>query len=162
MRIALVFLALAGCAASPGPNASAEQGTPSVPAPQPQTPPPPGPDASAYRAGIEANEAKFHLPGAVTAQLNEEVQIGGIRVRPLAVVQDNRCPLDVTCIVAGTVQLRVALSGVGERVMELDRPVDLPSGRRLTLVAVAPLNWARPPAGIDPNAPKRFAFTLID
>ena len=160
MRIALVFLALAGCAASTAPNGTADQGPPSLPVPQPEAPPPPGPDASAYRAAIEANEAKFHLPGTVTAHLNEEVRIGGVRVKPLAVVQDNRCPVDVTCIVAGTVQLRVALSGAGEQVMELDRPVNLAGGRRLTLVAAAPLNRARPPAGIDPNEPKRFAFRL--
>ena len=38
--------------------------------------------------------------------------------------------------------------------------VAVSGGRRLTLVAVAPLNWSHPPAGVDPNAPKRFAFRL--
>jgi hypothetical protein len=154
MRIALVFLALAGCAASTGPDAGTDKALPALP------PRAPGPTADAWRAAIEANEAPFRLPGHVTARLNQEVQIGDVRVKPLAVLEDSRCPVDVTCIWAGRVRLRVAVSGVGEPVMEIDRPVTVASGQRLTLVAVAPPNWAHPPAGVDPNAPKRFAFSL--
>jgi hypothetical protein len=155
MRIALVLFLLAGCAASPaGTNAGADKG------PQPGTPPPEAPDASAYRVALERMEAPFHVPGTVTAHLNEEVRIGDLRVRPLEVVEDSRCAEDVTCVWAGRVRLRVAVSGAGEPVMEIDRPVTVPGGRRLTLVAVAPLNWANPPRGINPNEPKRFAFRL--
>jgi hypothetical protein len=160
MRIALVFLALAGCAASTGPNVTADQTPPQAPSPQPQTPPPPGPDANAYRPAIEANEAPFHVPGHVTAHLNEEVQIGDVRVKPLEVVEDSRCPPDVSCVWAGRVRLRVAVSGAGEPVMEINQPVTVAGGQRLTLVGVAPINWAHPPAGVDPNEPKRFAFSL--
>ena len=46
--------------------------------------------------------------------------------------------------------------------MEIGRAVTLSSNQQLILVAAAPLNWAHPPAGVDPHAPKRFAFTLID
>jgi hypothetical protein len=160
MRIALVVLALAGCAASTGPNATEDQASPKAPAPQPQTPPTPGPDANAYRAAIEANEAPFHVPGHVTAHLNEEVQIGDVRVKPLEVLEDSRCPPDVSCVWAGRVRLRVAVSGAGEPVMEIGQPVTVAGGQRLTLVGVAPINWARPPAGVDQNQPKRFAFSL--
>lgn len=150
MRIALVLLALAGCAAPPpGTNATADKG-----------PPPGSPGLNQYRAALEANEAPFHAPGTVAARLGEEVQIGDIRVRPVEVLEDSRCPVDVTCVWAGRVRLRVAASGAGEPVMEIDRPVTVAGGARLTLVAVAPLNWAHPPAGVDPNEPKRFAFRL--
>jgi hypothetical protein len=154
MRIALVLFLLAGCAASPaGTNAGADKG------PQPGTPPPEAPDASAYRDALERMEAPFHVPGTVTAHLNEEVRIGDLRVRPLEVVEDSRCPPDVTCVWAGRIRVRVAVSGAGEPVMEIGRPVTV-GRQRLTLVGAAPLNWATPPAGVDPNEPKRFAFGL--
>ena len=150
MRTLGLVMLLTGCVGAPsGPNATAD--TPAPPA---------GPGANAYRAAIEANEAPFRVPGTVTAHLNQEVQIGDVRVKPLAVLEDSRCPVDVTCIWAGRVRVRVAVSGAGEPVMEIGQPVDVAGGRRLILTGVAPINWAHPPAGIDPNAPKRFAFRL--
>src|SRR5205085_1174547 len=92
----------------------------------------------------------LHDPGLssrLAARLNEEVQIGDLRVKPLAVVEDNRCPEDVACVVAGRILLRVAVSGAGEPVMEMNQPVTVAGGQRLTLVGVAPPNWARPPEG---------------
>ena len=142
MRIMALAVLLAGCVGAPT---------------EPQAPP--GPGANAYRAAIEANEAPFRIPGNVTARLNQEVQIGDVRVKPLAVLEDSRCPIDVTCVWAGRVRLRVAVNGA-EQVMEIGQPVTVAGGQQLTLVGVAPLNWARPPAGVDPQAPKRFAFRL--
>ena len=159
MRTGLLLLALAGCAASPpATNAAMDKGAPPE-APRPPAPPQ-GPGADAYRASIEANEAPFRVPGTVAARLGEAVQIGDVRVRPLEVLEDSRCPLDVTCVWDGRIRVRVAVGGAGEPVMELNQPVPVPGGAHLTLVAVAPLNWAHPPAGVDPNAPKRFAFRL--
>ena len=141
--LGLTLLMLAGCAVSPaGPGA------------------PPGPQLSSeVRAQIEANEAPFRVPGTVTARLGQEVRLGEFRIRPLAVLEDSRCPLDVTCVWAGRIRLRVAVNGA-EAVMELNRPVEVAPGSRLTLVAIAPPRWSRPPAGVDPNAPQRFAFRL--
>jgi len=162
MRISWALLLLAGCAGAPaGTNVGADKG-PAQPPPQAPAPAPQGPvmTADSFRPAIEANEAPFRVPGTVPAHLNEEVQIGDLRVRPLEVLEDSRCPPDVSCVWAGRVRLRVAVSGVGEPVMEIGQPVNVAGGRRLTLVAVAPLNWAHPPAGVDPNAPKRFGFRL--
>jgi hypothetical protein len=158
MRTIWLVLLLAGCAAAPNAtNATADKAPPQAPAPPPA---PPAPGADAWRASIEANEAPFRVAGTVTARLNEEVQIGDVRVKPLAVIEDSRCPVDVTCVWAGRVRLRVRISGAGEQVMEIGQPVSVAGGAHLTLVAVAPPNWAHPPAGVDPNAPKRFAFRL--
>ena len=111
----LVLLLLAGCAASPtGTNATTDRAPPPAPAPPG---PPQGPGADAYRAAVEANEAPFHVPGTITARLNEEVQIGDLRVKPLAVLEDSRCPVDVACVWAGRVRLRVQVSGMGEQVI---------------------------------------------
>ena len=156
MRITWVLLLLAGCAGTPaGTNVTAEK------APQAPAPSDPGPTAQSYRPAIEANEAPFHVPGNVTAHLNEEVRIGDLRVKPLAILEDSRCPVDVTCVWAGRIRLRVAVSGAGEVVMELNQPVNVAGGdMQLTLEGAYPPNWAHPPAGIDPNEPKRFAFSL--
>lgn len=96
----------------------------------------------------------------VTARLGEEVRLGTLRIRPLVVLEDSRCPADVTCVWAGRLRVRVAVSGAGEPVMELNQPVAVPGGRSLSLVAVAPPRWHRPPPGVDPNAPPRFGFRL--
>ncbi len=83
--------------------------------------------------------------GTVTARLGEEVRLGTLRIRPVAVLEDSRCPVDVTCVWAGRIRVRVAVSSVGEPVMELNQPVAVPGGS-LSLVAVAPPRWHSPPA----------------
>lgn len=99
------------------------------------------------------------MDGTVTARLGEEVRLGTLRIRPIAVLEDSRCPADVTCVWAGRIRVRVAVSGAGEPVMELNQPVSVPGGR-LALVSVAPPRWHSPPPGVDPNAPRRFEFRL--
>ena len=129
MRTLLLLLALTGCTMSP-----AEPGGPPAPPPSDGT-------------------------GTVTARLGEEVRLGTLRIRPVAVLEDSRCPVDVTCVWAGRIRVRVAVSGAGEPVMELNRPVPVPGGS-LRLVAVAPPKWRSLPPGVDPNAPQRFGFRL--
>lgn len=76
--------------------------------------------------------------GVVVARLGETVRLGDVRVRPIAVTEDSRCPRDVTCIWAGRLRLRVAISGVaGEPVLTLGEPYELRSGT-LTLVSAIP------------------------
>lgn len=150
MRTGLLLLALAGCAgAPPATNAPPDRGPPSGP----QVP-------NEIRAQLEAIEAPFRVPGTRVARLGETVRLGTVEVRPLEIEEDSRCPLDVTCVWAGRIRVRVAVSGAGEPVMELNRPVPLPGGESLNLVAVAPPRWSTHPAGVDPNAPQRFAFRL--
>jgi hypothetical protein len=97
--------------------------------------------------------------GTVTARLGEEVRLGNLRIRPVAVLEDSRCPADVTCVWAGRIRVRVAVSGAGEPVMELNQLVAVPGGS-LSLVAVAPPKRHSPPPGVDRNAPQSFAFRL--
>ncbi len=142
MRTIWLLLALAGCAGAPaGTNA------PSGPAP-----------SNEVRAQLEALEAPFRAPGTIVAQLDETVRLGNVEVRPLEILEDSRCPLDVTCVWAGRIRVRVAVTGVGEPVMQLNHPVPLPGGGALVMTAVAPARWTRPPPGVDPNAPPRFAY----
>lgn len=145
MRIGWLLLALAGCAGAPaGSNASGEPGTAAL--------------SEEYRAMLDSVERWFRQPGTVTARLNEEVAVGDVRVRPLAILADSRCPIDVECVHGGTIRVRVAISGIGETEMELHRPLAIPGKEPLRLVAVAPPRWSRPPPGVDPNEPPRFGF----
>jgi hypothetical protein len=147
LRIAALLLALAGCGGS-GPPGAGNAG--------------PGQALSEeVRAMLESVERPFREPGVVTARLGEEVAVGDVRVRPLAILEDTRCPIDLDCGHGGFLRLRVAVSGVGETEMELWRPLPIPGGAPLRLVAVAPPRWHQVPAGVDANAPPRFGFRRV-
>ena len=155
MRTALLMLALAGCAGPPA-------GTNNMAAPGPGPGPSPALNEE-YRAMLESVERPFREPGTVTARLNEEVDVGGVRVRPLAILEDTRCPIDVDCVHGGNFRLRVAVSGVGETEMNIWHPLAIPGGKALRLAAVAPPRWHQPPpAGIDPDEAPRFAFRRVE
>lgn len=153
MRITLALLLLAGCGGSgppPGPNLVGPE------------PPAPGPALTEeYRAMLESVERPFREPGVVTARLNEEVAVGNVRVRPLAIIEDTRCPIDLDCVHGGSFRLRVAVSGIGETEMQLWQPLAIPGSAPLRLVAVAPPRWHQAPAGVDQNAPPRFGFRRV-
>jgi hypothetical protein len=58
----------------------------------------------------ELQEADEVLPyGEVTSKLGELVTVEQLSLRVLSVVEDSRCPLDVTCIQAGTVRVLLEL-----------------------------------------------------
>jgi len=100
----------------------------------------------------------------VEVRLGGTARLGNLSVRPLAVLEDSRCPRDVTCIWAGRLRLRVALVPGREIELTLGEPHALPGGAgpggagTLTLVAAAPEPWQRPPAGVEAGAARRFAF----
>lgn len=153
MRTIMLLLALAGCAGSPG-------GTPAAPNTVGPEPGPP-PLSEEYRGMVDSVERRFREPGVVTARLNEDVAVGSVRVRPLRILEDSRCPIDVDCVHGGNLRLRVWVSGLGETEMDIWRPLAVPGGGSLRLVVVAPPRWSRPPpAGIDPNEAPRFGFRL--
>jgi hypothetical protein len=97
-------------------------------------------------------------PGLVEARLGQTARLGDVGVRPIAVVEDSRCPSDVECIWAGRLRLRAAVSGVGETELVLGQALALPGGGTLTLVAAAPAPRQRPPPGAEAGPATRFAF----
>lgn len=145
MRVIWLALALTGCAGASGANNGAGPG-------------PTPPLSEEYRAMRDSVERWFREPGVVTARLNEEVAVGGVRVRPLAILEDSRCPIDVECVHGGNIRVRVAVSGMGETEMELHRPLAIPGGEPLRLIAVAPPRWHQPPPGVGSNEAPRFGF----
>jgi hypothetical protein len=150
--ISWVLLALAGCAGSGPPNATNAIGPDPGPTP---------PLTEEVRAMLASVERPFREPGVVTARLGEEVQVGNVRVRPLAVLEDTRCPIDLDCAHGGSFRLRVAVSGVGETEMQLWQPLPIAGRAPLRLVAVAPPPRHQAPPGIDPNSPQRFGFRRV-
>lgn len=128
-------------------------------APAPDAPPPGEPRSEEVRRYNESVAAAFAAPGVMRARLGETARLGDISVRPLAVVEDSRCPHDVQCVWAGRLRLRVSISGVaGEPELTLGQGFALPRGGTLTLVAAAPAPWHNPPAGIERGPANRFGF----
>lgn len=87
-----------------------------------------------FEIGSDPRLARLEL------SLEEEGSALGVSVTPLSIEEDSRCPLDVQCIQAGTVRLRVLVrSGLGESTM----PITLGSSitteaESITLATVRP------------------------
>lgn len=80
------------------------------------------------------------LADGTPARFGETVAAGGVRVTPLALVEDSRCPHDVQCVWAGRVRIAVRLSDGGRdpnREVTLGEPVPVRQGT-LTLAQVIP------------------------
>lgn len=96
-------------------------------------------------------------PRTVSARIGETVHVHGVRLRPIQVIEDSRCPQNVQCAWAGRVRLLVRMGGASGQTRELvlGKPVPMIGGT-LQLAAVLPPRGAqnRP---IPPNA-YRFGF----
>jgi hypothetical protein len=91
-----------------------------------------------------------------TAPLNEVATLDGLTVRPLAVIEDSRCPASVQCVWAGRVRISAEVSGAGTRELTLGEGLTV-SGGTLTLVDVRPSK--RTPEAIPPRE-YQFTFTF--
>ncbi|HEX8645247.1 MAG TPA: hypothetical protein VF702_15160 [Allosphingosinicella sp.] len=95
----------------------------------------------------------------VFARFGEEVRPGGVRVQPLRIVEDSRCPQSVQCVHAGTVRIAVRVVEGGaarETVLTLREPEPVGGGRVLRLVGVCP----HAPAPGRPLATGAYRFQL--
>src|SRR5262245_3093654 len=97
---AIVFAALllAACAAPAGPVVA--------------DPAPALPLAQQIRADMARLEGELRADGVVAAKIGETADLGGgLVVRPLAIIEDSRCPSNVQCIWAGRLRVRANVSG---------------------------------------------------
>ncbi len=141
MRIsAFAVLALAACASSPG----------GAGAPAPSLP-------QHIQQDLAQRDEALSAPGVVAARLNETADLGdGLRVRPLEVLEDSRCPQNARCVWAGRLRLRIGVEGEGEReISDAGQAVQTARGA-FSLVAVLPGPWTDWPEGARP--PYRFGF----
>ena len=79
--------------------------------------------------------------GLATVKLGGHARIGGLDVEPLRIEEDSRCPTGVQCIQAGTVRLAVRIGdgrARSERILTLDKPLELAGSGWLSLAAVCP------------------------
>jgi hypothetical protein len=92
-----------------------------------------------------------------TASIGQQTYVDGLRVRPLQVLEDSRCPVNVQCVRAGRIIVRAEVSGGRWRQvrdLELGKPEPIADGQ-LTLVAAEPGTMA----GIWTN-PRAYRFTF--
>ena len=94
-----------------------------------------------------------------SASLSQKIFHRGVHITPHEVVEDSRCPVDVTCIQAGTVKVRVSLeseAGAQMLTLTLGTPV-LFAGKRVSLTSVTPIKYAT--KTITPSQ-YRFVFSV--
>lgn len=122
--------------------------------------PPPQPVsqlAQDIRAENERLDRELSADGVFAAGIGETADLGGgLTVRPLAVIEDSRCPSDVLCVWAGRLVLRASVSGV-ERELTFGQQLATPNGA-LVLAVARPSprhNW---PEGEVPRPAYRFGF----
>jgi hypothetical protein len=74
------------------------------------------------------------------AKLNQKILNNGVYITPLEIVEDSRCPVDVTCIWAGQVRLKTKLqigSDEQEVTLTLGTGITL-AGKSTTLIEARP------------------------
>ncbi len=112
--------------------------------------------AAAMMSGCVTTQ-HYNEDGSIDARLGETVRFGSIRVTPLKVLEDSRCPMEARCIWAGRVKLSVRYNaGSGDRIGELasDQPLRLRDGL-LELQSVMPPRSVR-----GTLVPRDYRFTL--
>ena len=123
---------------------------------------PPGaaqsPIAQQISADMQRLDRELHAQGVVVAAIGETADLGGgLTVRPLAVIEDSRCPNNVACIWAGRLRLRANVSGE-EVELTLGEPVSTSHGS-VTLAVASPGPWAEwPTAELGARPAYRFGF----
>ena len=95
--------------------------------------------------------------GITYARLGETVTVGGLRVTPLALIEDSRCPQGVQCVWAGRVRINATIS---TQTMKLTRELTL--GEPFPVAdGTLMLAEVRPSKRKDaPNAPGDYRFGL--
>ncbi|WP_374529443.1 hypothetical protein [Novosphingobium sp.] len=108
-----------------------------------------------------ATTACATVPGGqrdnVNTRLGRTVNVDGVRVTPLKVLEDSRCPMEARCVWAGRVRLSVKVRHHGhDEVREIasDRPVSVGDGT-LLLTGVLP-----PRSTQHEIAPREYRFSF--
>lgn len=103
--------------------------------------------------------ATLPAPAGPSAALGQQAYVDGVKVTPLQVLEDSRCPINARCVWAGRIIVRAAVAGGSWRRtldLELAQPQPVADGQ-LTLIAAEPGKMAG--AETDPRA-YRFTFAF--
>lgn len=98
------------------------------------------------------------------AGLGETVYVNGPKVTPLTVLEDSRCPVNVRCVWAGQVRLRIRVdlgSGSAEHEIKSRTPIRIADGT-LELADVQPERVKEGGVATDATTgPYRFGFRFM-
>ena len=105
------------------------------------------PDGSAVgRTGPKCEFAPCpDVKETTTVRINQKILNHGIYITPLEVISDSRCPVDVQCIWAGTLELRVKLESgdeTEEATLTLNTPLTFME-KQVQLVSVDPAPYSK-------------------
>lgn len=119
-----------------------------------------GEGVSVTDPGVPANETPDDTSRTVVeTRIDQGASALDVKVVPIRVLEDSRCPEGVACIQEGTVRVRALLSsglGSGEQEFELGQPITT-EAEIVTLIEVAP----EPHAGVAIDAGEyRFRFEI--
>lgn len=95
-----------------------------------------------------------------TAGLGQVAAVNGIRIRPIEVVEDSRCPAMVNCVWEGRLVVRARMYGSGWTQIR-DFQLGVPQAvdwNHVTLISAEPPKAA--PGKVDPRT-YRFTFTAM-
>lgn len=94
-----------------------------------------------------------------TAGLGQIAVVNGLRIRPIELIEDSRCPAQVQCVWQGRLIVRARMSGEGwTQIRDFELGVfQAVNYKRVTLVAAEPQKAA--PGAIEPRA-YRFTFAV--
>jgi hypothetical protein len=145
-------LALCACAQTPPPAPPAPEPTP-APLPQPRT----EHGRLVYDDMVRLN-AELTAPGVAAAQIGQTANLGdGLSVRPIAIIEDSRCPRGTRCLWPGRMRILALVAGV-ETELTLDEAHETAHGAVVFAVA-SPSAWADWPSGeLGPRPANRFGF----
>ena len=93
-----------------------------------------------------------------SAGFGQVATLDRLRVRPLALLEDSRCPASVQCVWAGQVRIRAEITsrnGRKVREMTLGQPIAV-AGGILTLTSAEP-----PKLAPGTTNPRRYRFTFL-
>lgn len=92
-----------------------------------------------------------------TVGLGQVATVDGIRVRPLSIIEDSRCPINAVCVWAGRIVVRTEVRASARREihsLELGKPLPIDGGT-LTLTEVEPSQLAG-----SETEPRAYRFTF--
>ncbi|MBY0568336.1 MAG: hypothetical protein K2P70_13565 [Hyphomonadaceae bacterium] len=157
MRAFLVFVLLLAACASPAP--------PARPAPTPAPQPAPVVRTELGRL-IQADMARLDrelaAPGVVVSEIGATADLGdGLTVRPIAIIEDSRCPQNAQCLWEGRMRIRASVSGQDAE-LRLGETFETSRGA-VEFVIASPGPWAEWPRDeLGPRPPYRFGFRRAD
>lgn len=114
------------------------------------------PNVPDTQTGDMGDEGSTGVPVQITTKIDQGASALGVKIMPVMVLEDSRCPADVVCIQAGTVRVRALVTyakGEEEREFKLGQAASV-GGVEATLVDVKPYPYAG-----KPTAPADYEFT---